>query len=85
MQSKKQKFPMGFIMLIVLILIGNVGFSYIIGIFVGSAEFQVINVIGSLILLGVSAFLSLRIIYQMDRQGSRLKRRISFFEPRGEE
>lgn len=84
MQTNKQKFPVVIIFLIGLILIGNIGFSYIIGLLVGSAEFQVINLTISLILLGASFFLSLKIIYQMDRNGSRLKRKINLFEPRGD-
>ncbi len=67
MQSKKQKFPVTFFILIVLTLIGNIGFSYIIGLFVSSAEFQIISLIGSLILILGCSFLSLRIMYYIHR------------------
>ena len=65
MQSEKQKFPVTFFILITLILIGNIGFRYIIGLFVGSAEFQIISLVVSLILILGCSFLRLKIIYHI--------------------
>ncbi|MCL4435872.1 MAG: hypothetical protein M1503_01615 [Thaumarchaeota archaeon] len=76
----KNSFSVIFI-LIGAILLGNIGFNYIVNLMVGSVQLQPVNLIGSLLLLGVTFTLSLRIIYQLDRQGGRLKRRIKWFEP----
>ncbi len=85
MNTNKPKLSFIILFLVALMLVGNVGFSYIIGLLVGSAEFEFISLITSLILFVGSLFLCLRIIYQMDRNGSRLKRRINIFEPRKSE
>ncbi len=68
-------------MLIGLVLIGNLGFNYIVNLMAGTAELQPIYLVGSVLLFGAAIMLSLRVVYQIDRQGGRLKRRISLFEP----
>ncbi len=85
MNTTKPKLSFIILFLVALMLVGNIGFSYIIGLLVGSAEFEFFSLISSLFLFGGSMFLCLRIIYQMDRNGSRLKRRINIFEPRRSE
>jgi len=68
-------------MLIGLVLLGNIGFNYIVNVIVGSAQLQPVYLIGSILLFAVALMLALRIIYLIDRQGGRLRRRISWFEP----
>jgi hypothetical protein len=79
--ANKKRFPLFIVILISLILFGNLGFSYIISLLVGNAELQLGYLAASLLILGGSFFLILRIIYQIDRKGSRLKRRVRWFEP----
>ncbi|MFQ6134701.1 MAG: hypothetical protein ACE5KU_02655 [Nitrososphaerales archaeon] len=81
MTERKKTFPLFVIILISLILFGNVGLSYLVSLLVGTAELQVGYLVASLLIFGGSIFLILRIIYQIDRRGSRLKRRIGWFEP----
>jgi len=69
------------VVLISLILLGNFAFSYIVGFIVGNAELNILYLTTSLLIIGSTLFLTLRIIYQIDRSGSRLKKRVKWFEP----
>jgi hypothetical protein len=69
------------VVLISLILLGNFAFSYIVGLIVGNAELNILYLSTSLLIIGSTLFLTLRIIYQIDRNGSRLKKRVKWFEP----
>lgn len=69
------------LMLLGLVLIGNLGFNYIINLIVGSAKFEPLYLVGAILLFAAGITLSLRMVYQMDSRGGRLKRRIKWFEP----
>jgi NhaP-type Na+/H+ or K+/H+ antiporter len=79
--AQKRSFPYVIFILIGLILLGNLGFNYIVNLLMGFAEFQPMYVAGAFLLFGSALVLSLRVIYQIDRQGGRLKRKLRLFEP----
>lgn len=81
MNQKKKSFPTYLILLISLILLGNFAFSYIIGLIVGNIELNIMYLTASLLIIFSTLFLTLRIIYQIDRSGSRLKKKVKWFEP----
>jgi hypothetical protein len=81
MSKRKKSFPVYLVVLISLILLGNIAFSYIVGLIVGNVELNIGYLTTSLLVIGSTLFLTLRIIYQIDKRGSRLKRRIKWFEP----
>ncbi len=69
------------IIFVSLVLIGNLGLSYIVSVLTGAAELQILTLLASLLIFGGSALLSLRMLYHIDRRSSRIKKRVSLFEP----
>lgn len=80
--GRRSSFPLTIpIIFVSLILVGTVGLNYIASLLFGTVELQIGYLAASLLILGVSLFLSLRIIYQIDRRSKRLKKRVNLFEP----
>ncbi|OHE56357.1 MAG: hypothetical protein A3K61_06395 [Thaumarchaeota archaeon RBG_16_49_8] len=77
--ANKKSIPV-VLMLLGLVLVGNLGFNYIINLIVGTAKLEPLYLVSAILLFAVGITLSLRLIYQIDSQGGRLKRRIKWFE-----
>lgn len=77
--ANKKSIPV-VLMLLGLVLVGNLGFNYIINLIVGTAKLEPLYLVSAILLFAVGITLSLRLIYQIDSRGGRLKRRIKWFE-----